>query len=1018
MKNPDIELIQRVLDGDDDAFSALVKKYQESVHALAWRRIGDFHIAEEITQDTFLKAYQNLSKLKKPQSFESWLYVTATNHCRAWLRKKRLRTQSLEHTSSSEMEKATYSDYVIAEKERTTSEAQREVVKKLLTKLQEGDRTVITLYYLGGMTYEEISRFLGVSVSAIKNRLYRARQFLKKEEKMVREALEHYQITPTLTENIMQEISRINPTSPSGSKPIIPLAVAASSAILIVLLIGIGSQFLAHFQKPYSLDSQAEMSVELVNTPIVQNLDIEPSVQNQIGSLNEPAENVSSGQNPDEVLLASAQENGENPSDSKPQWIQSEPLEGSEVHSMYSTPDGELYVVGGPYPSIFKLTKDGGRWQHLFDIINLNTSYSGNAPIAKWKNTLFFVPSNELFASIDDGKTWNLVHSWNENWFPEETLTTESAFYIAFNNGIVRSMDAGKTWEDLNSGLTWEDLNINTPSDAIRSIVVIRYIVEIQSTIFVGTSNGLFRLVDDKWEQVDFPESVGKIRSVAVTSEKLYVAAELSSDMLNPRQVSRGLQRSWWIFRSTDLGKSWTDITPTIAWSLNGWPPHVKLVAAGDTILVMENGMVRSTDSGDTWHSVQSPGSTPTISDDLDVAAIVKGSAFYINSHDDGFHRSTDQGKTWRKVNISGGSRIDDLLTFRRKNSVMNTALILYARSGEKVFSTNNQGKAWHKVKEEIRMENPEREERHDISHIVKSGGVVYAKGGSQFGHEFGHGEIGIFRISTENGVSLAPIKGVPRFDLRALYRKWTDLGIQALQTSEKPKAQQLQEVAAGAIEFFRQMAEWDPKQPDVYMQLAFRTGPFAVSRDTFFLEYNYKLFRWKTGQTKWYSVGLEETTELTLDIAFKDLQLAVSGDTVYVGKRDGHLFVSFDNGDNWTDLTAALPFQVETFKDIIVDGSTVFVATDAGIITTDDGRIWNTITDAAGTNLTMEELAVDNSVLYGVTKDTGIYRLEDVTWKQIVSKVPENVTSLAVDGNIIYVGTGKDGVLHYNFEE
>ena len=69
MKNIDVELIHRVLDGDDNAFETLVKKYRKPVHALVWRKIGDFHIAEEITQDTFLKAYQELAKLKKPQRF-------------------------------------------------------------------------------------------------------------------------------------------------------------------------------------------------------------------------------------------------------------------------------------------------------------------------------------------------------------------------------------------------------------------------------------------------------------------------------------------------------------------------------------------------------------------------------------------------------------------------------------------------------------------------------------------------------------------------------------------------------------------------------------------------------------------------------------------------------------------------------------------------------------------------------------------------------------------------------------
>ena len=1004
MNNPDAELIQCVIEGDDSAFSTLMEKYKKSVHALAWRKIGDFHIAEEITQDTFLKAYKNLSSLKKPHSFKSWLYVTTANNCRAWLRKKRLQTQSLDETSSSEMENETYSNYIIQERERTTAEARREVVKKLLAKLQEGDRTVITLYYLGGMTYEEISRFLGVSVSAIKNRLYRARQFLKKEENMVREALENFQITPTLTKDIMQEISRINPTTPSGSKPFIPWIAAATGAVLIMIMLGIGSQFLSQFQKPYSIDSQAEMSVELVNAPIVQNFEKEPDLKNQIGSIKDPRENENIGQNPDEGSSLSAQVNGENTAETKQPWIKTEPLEGSSVYSMFSTSDGELYVMGGPNPSIFKLSEDGSRWQHLFDIFKLNTGYGGNSPIAKWKNTLYFVPSNELFVSTDDGKTWILRRSWEEHYhYPREWLVTESAFYIAFMNGIVRSKDEGKTWEDLNSGLS-----LNTPIDVIRSIV------EIQDTIYVGTSNGLFRLKVDEWIRVDLPENVGKIRSVTVANDTLYVAAELSDEVTDPRLISLGLQRSWWIFRSTDSGMSWTDITPTNAWSLNGWPPHVKLVAAGDTVLVMEKGMVRSTDRGDTWQPVQPPGSTPTMSGDVDVAAIVKGNAFYISSYDDGLHRSTDEGKTWSKVDISGFSRIDDLLTFKRKNSAKNTATILFARSHIKMFSTNNQGKIWHKVKQEIRMENPEREEQPDISHIVKSGGVVYAKGGSQFGH----GEIGLYRISAEDGVTLTPIVGVPRFDLSALYRKWTDLKMQALQTGEKADAQELQEVASGAIEFFRQMAESNPRQPDVYMQSAFQTGPFAVSRDTFFLEYNYKLFRWKKGQRRWEPVGIEETTELTYEIAFKDLQLGVSGETVYVGKRDGHLVVSFDNGNKWMDITAVLPFPVKTYKDIIIDGSTAYIATDAGIIKTDNGRSWNTVTDAADTNLVMEDLAKDGSVLYGVTKDTGIYRLEDGTWQRVVSKIPENVTSLAVDGNIIYIGTQNDGVMHYNLED
>ena len=122
MKNDDVELIQRVLAGDDNAFSDLVRKYQKPVHGLVWRKVGDFHIAEEITQDAFVKAYKELATLKKPHHFARWLSVIATRGCIAWLRKKRLATQSLEDTSHAQLEKATYSGYVIQENEQMTAE--------------------------------------------------------------------------------------------------------------------------------------------------------------------------------------------------------------------------------------------------------------------------------------------------------------------------------------------------------------------------------------------------------------------------------------------------------------------------------------------------------------------------------------------------------------------------------------------------------------------------------------------------------------------------------------------------------------------------------------------------------------------------------------------------------------------------------------------------------------------------------------------------------------------------------
>ena len=217
----------------------------------------------------------------------------------------------MEGTSSAQLEKSTYSGYVVEENERIAAEAQHEVVKKLLAKLQESERTVITLYYLGGMTYEEISEFLGVSVSAIKNRLYRARQRLKKEEPMIREALDNFQITPHLTENIMREISRMKPLAPSGSKPLVPWAIAASTLAVVFMMLGVGSRYLERFQKPYSFDAASEMTVELIEAPVVLNIESKPDVRTQLGSPAASGNSTAFEQQPDEgpVVLAAAKSN-------------------------------------------------------------------------------------------------------------------------------------------------------------------------------------------------------------------------------------------------------------------------------------------------------------------------------------------------------------------------------------------------------------------------------------------------------------------------------------------------------------------------------------------------------------------------------------------------------------------------------------------------------------------------------------------------------------------------------------
>ena len=104
MQSDDVVLIQRILAGDENAFERLIEKYQRQIHAYALRKIGDFQIAEDITQETFLRVYQKLDTLNHPARFSKWLYAIVDHLCIAWFRKNRLQIKSLEEVHISEIE--------------------------------------------------------------------------------------------------------------------------------------------------------------------------------------------------------------------------------------------------------------------------------------------------------------------------------------------------------------------------------------------------------------------------------------------------------------------------------------------------------------------------------------------------------------------------------------------------------------------------------------------------------------------------------------------------------------------------------------------------------------------------------------------------------------------------------------------------------------------------------------------------------------------------------------------------
>ena len=347
MVENDAQLIRRILSDDDEAFSILVQKYQKSVHALAWRKVNDFHYAEEITQDTFLQAYKKLSTLKNPNQFAGWLYVIANRLCINWLNRHKPTMQSLEDTSMEEIEESAYNHHTAEQREAEGAKYRHEIAQRLLSKLPESERTVMTLYYLGEMTTKEISKFLGVSVNTITSRLRRARERLQKDQEvLVREVLGGVQLSSNLTENIMRQVADVKPIPPPVAKPLLPWGAFGIATLLVALLLGATGQYLVRFQRPYSFEAVSEPTVELVDTFIVLNADSKPDVRNQVGRATSVDKNVGVGLQAPETPLVS-EERGNSLRFSTAQWTQKADMPTARSYFSTSVVDGKIFAIGG-----------------------------------------------------------------------------------------------------------------------------------------------------------------------------------------------------------------------------------------------------------------------------------------------------------------------------------------------------------------------------------------------------------------------------------------------------------------------------------------------------------------------------------------------------------------------------------------------------------------------------------------------------------------------------------------------
>jgi len=172
----DIDLISKVLQGDKGAYAQIIKRHQRFVFTLALRFSKCREDAEEIAQDSFIKAFRAIHTFKQNSKFSTWLYSIVYTTSMTFLRKKRLDTTSIDDETIVIQLEGQVSDHAVMDVEH---KSKMHYVNLSISQLAPLDAAIITLFYQGEQSLEEIGQALGMESNTVKVKLHRARHRLK-----------------------------------------------------------------------------------------------------------------------------------------------------------------------------------------------------------------------------------------------------------------------------------------------------------------------------------------------------------------------------------------------------------------------------------------------------------------------------------------------------------------------------------------------------------------------------------------------------------------------------------------------------------------------------------------------------------------------------------------------------------------------------------------------------------------------------------------------------------------------
>jgi RNA polymerase sigma-70 factor (ECF subfamily) len=178
----DSELINQFNNGNKEAFTKLIERYQHKIYNSTFRMLGNHEDARDMAQETFIRVYKNLSKFEANSSFSTWLFRITTNICRDELRRRqrKIKTSNLSGEEASERNLQGMKEINNPEKISIANEL-NVTIQELVNQLVPEQKTVFVLREFEGLNYQEIANILDISMGTVKSRLSRARRALRED---------------------------------------------------------------------------------------------------------------------------------------------------------------------------------------------------------------------------------------------------------------------------------------------------------------------------------------------------------------------------------------------------------------------------------------------------------------------------------------------------------------------------------------------------------------------------------------------------------------------------------------------------------------------------------------------------------------------------------------------------------------------------------------------------------------------------------------------------------------------